>query len=93
MEKKNEHQLSNFWFGFIFGGMAILTLAYFFGTKNGRKILTDLLRFSENLEENLETLLKKIKENEEKNSQKKGNNPTPLITSLTEKIKNLSQSH
>ncbi len=93
MEKKNESQLSNFWFGFVFGGMSILTLAYFFGTKNGRKILSDFLHFSENLEENLETLLKKIKENEEKNKQKRGDSPTPLIISLTEKIKNLSQSH
>lgn len=89
MEKKNEHQLSNFWFGFVFGGMAILTLAYFFGTKSGRKILTDLLRFSENLEENIEILLEKIRDNHKK----KENHPPPLITSLTEKIKNLSQSH
>lgn len=89
MEKKNEHQLSNFWFGFVFGGMSVLTLAYFFGTKNGRKILSNLLRFSENLEENLDILLEKIKNNEEK----KENHPSPLIASLTEKIKNLSQSH
>ncbi len=93
MEKKNEHQLSNFWFGFVFGGMSILTLAYFFGTKNGRRILKDLLYFSENLEENLEILLKKIKESEKKNKEKKENHPTPLITSLAEKIRNLSQSH
>lgn len=89
MEKKNEHHLSNFWFGFVFGSISVLTLAYFFGTKKGRKILMDLLRFSENLEENLEALLEKIKNNEDK----KENYPAPIITSLTEKIKNLSQSN
>jgi hypothetical protein len=86
MEKKNSQQLTNFWFGFILGGLSLLTASYFFGTKQGRKNLQQLLVFFENWEENLELLIEK---NEEKKS-KEEKSSTPLITGVIEKIKTLS---
>jgi len=89
MEKKNNQQLTNFWFGFILGGLTLLSASYFLGTKKGRKTLQELINFFENWEENLESLIKKT---EERKSKEENSSP-PLITGLIEKIKTLSKTH
>lgn len=93
MEKKNNQQLGNFWFGFILGGMAVLALGYFFGTKKGRRLLRYSLDFCENFEENLEALLKEFESKDNKSVEKKDNPFPPLLTSLKEKIRNLADFH
>jgi hypothetical protein len=87
MENKNNQQLTNFWFGFILGGVGLLTIAYFLGTKKGRTNLQQLISFFENWEENLESLIEK---SVEKKSKEEVSSP-PLITGIIEKIKTLSQ--
>lgn len=92
MEKKNSQHLSNFWFGFVLGGMAILGLGYFFGTKEGRHLLKEALVFFENFEENLESLLKEFEKEEDRSTSKKDNSSPPLLSSLTEKLKGLANN-
>jgi len=89
MEKTNNQRLTNFWFGFILGGLAVITAAYFFGTKKGRKSLQEIINFFENWEENLSELIEK---NEIKKTREKTSTPS-LISGVMEKIKTLSKSH
>lgn len=90
MEKKNNYQLSNFWFGFVLGGISVLGLGYFFGTKKGRQMLKKALDFFENFEENLASLIKEIERNEKNPTEKNQYISPPLLTSLAEKIRNLA---
>lgn len=53
MENQSSHKLSTFWFGFLLGGLTAGSAAFFFGTKQGRKALKQLLEASENIEETL----------------------------------------
>ena len=53
MKNKNNHNTSPFWFGFALGTLTIGAGAFFFGTKKGRKMLHQMLEYTENLEENL----------------------------------------
>jgi hypothetical protein len=55
MEKTNREKVTNFWFGFAFGGLTLGALTFFLGTKKGRQTLKKVLEVSENLEEDLLT--------------------------------------
>ncbi len=80
---KDSLKASNFWFGFSLGIVSVSLLVYFFGTKNGRKTLKNLLELTENLEENLSGLIKEL--------EKLDNNPPDKISSsinhLIDKVK------
>lgn len=82
MEKKNEHQVSNFWFGFLLGTLFVLIGGFFLGTKKGREHLKKILEVTDNLEEKIDLLMKEINnfEEKEKNSES--------IPSIINKIKN-----
>jgi hypothetical protein len=89
MERKNNHQLTNFWFGFLIGGLTLLTTGYFLGTKQGRKNLHQLLVFFEDFENNLKDLLTKL----ENINTKDDKSSSPLLSGVIDKIKTLSKSH
>ncbi len=59
---KNEYQLSNFWLGFAFGAIMAGGAAYLLGTKQGRKMLHELLELSEDWEKNLADILEEVSE-------------------------------
>jgi hypothetical protein len=61
-QKHNNHKLTQFWFGFALGSVAIGAGAFLFGTKKGRSIVKRLVEYSENLEENLISLGKEYGE-------------------------------
>ncbi len=62
MTSQNHHKLTQFWFGFALGTVAIGAGAFLFGTKKGRSVLKNLMEYSENLEENLVSLGEEIGE-------------------------------
>jgi len=62
MKNKNNHNTSPFWFGFALGTLTIGAGAFFFGTKKGRKMLHQMLEYTENLEENLLVLGEEFEE-------------------------------
>ncbi|MEX1052495.1 MAG: hypothetical protein WEC80_01450 [Patescibacteria group bacterium] len=66
MTEKEKNKPEDFWSGFAFGASIAATLAYFLGTKVGRKYARNLLDFSEDLEGNVKNLIKSL--NVEENS-------------------------
>jgi len=61
MENRDNNS-SNFWLGFVLGIIAAGSAAYFFGTKNGRKQLQQILELSDNLEENVGLFIEEMGE-------------------------------
>lgn len=62
----SEHQKTNFWTGFAFGGVIAGLSIYAFGTKKGRRQLKKILELADNLGEDLDgtldTLRKELKD-------------------------------
>lgn len=103
LKLEHEHKLSSFWFGFLLGGVAAGSAAFFLGTKRGRKTLKHLLEMTEDMEQSLETLFDEYgDEIREKGSEffdelkklPKGDSHTPIVGStlhgLLDKMKTLS---
>lgn len=85
---KKQDQATNFWFGFSLGIVFCSIGLYFFGTKNGRKTLKNLLEFTENLEENLSQVINEIEKNDQ--NIKKENKITTSIESIIDKVKTIA---
>jgi len=102
MEKQTNPKTSNFWSGFILGGMTLGGLVFAFGTKKGRKMMKQALEMSEDWEKNLLEIvnslsdeikqelpegLKTLEKNVAKIEKK-----SPTINLIMEKMKTLSPS-
>ena len=79
---------SNFWFGFTIGVTFIAVSTYFFGTKEGRKMLKETLKAIENNEGDFITVLEKLAKDHIKTIEK--NKPSKTINTVIKKIEDLS---
>lgn len=72
MKSKNQpNKSSALWFGFALGAVGGATVAYFFGTKRGRKLLKQMLDLTENLDDNLAEVIEELGEETEKGLKKR----------------------
>lgn len=60
MEKQTNPKISNFWSGFILGGMTLGGLVFAFGTKKGRKMMEQALEMSEDWEKNMSEIVNNL---------------------------------
>jgi hypothetical protein len=100
MEKQTNPKASNFWSGFILGGMTLGGLVFAFGTKKGRKMMKQALEMSEDWEKNLSEIINSLSD-EVKNELPQGlktleknvakiEKKSPTINLIMEKMKTLS---
>lgn len=52
------HNPSNFWFGFVVGGLSLAAVAFLLGTKKGRAVLKQAIDYAENHEFGSDEFLK-----------------------------------
>ena len=64
-DQNNPHPATGFWFGFALGTLSLGGGLLLFGTKKGRKMVQQLLEFTENFEENAFTVLEQVQEKAE----------------------------
>ena len=83
---KNEGNVKNFWNGFLAGGVVAGAVLYVFGTKNVRKGLATLIRFSEDLEANVGTILHHASKTSDKKSSKKQGSLLETISTVLDRI-------
>src|SRR5437764_706162 len=57
MKNLNNHNPSNFWFGFTLGTVSIASLGYLLCTKKGREFLKQIIDYAEQVGENPDELL------------------------------------
>lgn len=83
---KNEGNIKNFWNGFLAGAVVASACLYVFGTKSGRKGLTTLIRFSEDLEANIAAVFHHTTKTVDKKSTKKQVSLLDTITTVLDRI-------
>lgn len=93
MKDQNNHSVSNFWFGFMFGTSCAVGLAYLFGTKQGRNSLKHFLRFSENIEENLAKMVDKMDKQSKKGTKDVAPFTLESIGTVLQKIKTVTNKY
>lgn len=89
MKKQNNHQPTNFWFGFAVGAVAALGASYLLGTKKGRESLKKLIAASEQFPERIPEI---IEEFQKLAREKHGESKFTGLQTIDSVIKKIKQS-
>lgn len=89
MKKIDNHQPSNFWFGFALGGVTAFGTSYLLGTKKGREFLKEIVELSEQFPERIPEFIEDLKKFSFESTE---NKPSGIktIESIISKIKHRS---
>ncbi len=85
---KNSQKSTNFWFGFTMGTVLTSILIYSFGTKEGRKLLKEIIAAIENNESDFLKTIKKMVDGVPNVSKK---NTGGTINTVIKKIEELTE--